>query len=357
MNLEELRRQMDEINLALLELLNRRAQVAQAIGRLKRAQGLPLYDPEREEAMLASLIACNRGPLSDEAVRGLFREIIRASLALMQQEKMGTLLVSRRPAVERTVVQVRRVTIGQGLPPVLIAGPCAVESEEQLAAVAGQVRQAGPNVILRGGAFKPRTSPYSFQGLGQAGLRILRRVADAFDLPVVSEVLSPGDVELVAHYADMLQVGARAMHNTPLLRAVGGCGRPVLLKRSYMATVEEFLLAAEYLLGEGNNQVVLCERGIRTFEPYTRYTLDVGAIALLIGMTHLPVIADPSHAAGRRDLVIPLARAALAAGAAGLMVEVHPNPAVALSDGAQALTFNQFEELRALLAGQAAGQT
>ncbi len=258
-------------------------------------------------------------------------------------------LVSRRPAIEQTAVRVGRVTVGRGLPPVLIAGPCAVESEEQLAATAQRVRQAGPNVILRGGAFKPRTSPYSFQGLGQAGLCILRRVADAFDLPAVSEVLAPGDVELVAQYADMLQVGARAMHNTPLLAAVGRCSRPVLLKRGYMATVEEFLLAAEYILSQGNGQVVLCERGIRTFEPYTRNTLDVGAIALLNGLTHLPVIADPSHAAGRRDLVLPLARAALAAGAAGIMVEVHPNPTVALSDGAQSLTFDQFEELCVLL--------
>jgi 3-deoxy-7-phosphoheptulonate synthase len=165
-------------------------------------------------------------------------------------------------------------------------------------------------------------------------------------------VLAPGDVDLVAQYADMVQVGARAMHNTPLLRAVGCCPRPVLLKRGYMATVEEFLLAAEYILGEGNTQVVLCERGIRTFEPYTRNTLDVGAIALLNQMTHLPVIADPSHAAGRRDLVLPLARAAIAAGAAGIMVEVHPNPTVALSDGAQALTFGQFEELCAALSGR-----
>lgn len=349
MGLDELRRQIDAINLSLLELLNERARVVQAIGRLKREQGLPLYDPEREEAMLTALTARNPGPLSDEAVRALFKEIARVSLVLMQQEKMGELLVSRRPAVERTIVRVGRVTVGRGLPPVLIAGPCAVESEEQLAAVAQRVRQAGPNAILRGGAFKPRTSPYSFQGLGQAGLRILRRVADAFDLPAVSEVLAPGDVELVAQYADMLQVGARAMHNTPLLAAVGRCSRPVLLKRGYMATVEEFLLAAEYILSEGNGQVVLCERGIRTFEPYTRNTLDVGAIALLTGLTHLPVIADPSHAAGRRDLVLPLARAALAAGAAGVMVEVHPNPAAALSDGAQALTFDQFEELRAAL--------
>ncbi len=351
MSLDELRQRIDAINLSLLELLNERARVVQAIGRLKREQGLPLYDPEREEAMFAVLTARNRGPLSDEVVRALFKEIAKASLALMQQEMAGELLVSRRPAADRTIVRVGRVTIGRGLPLVLIAGPCAVESEDQLAAVARRVQQAGPNVILRGGAFKPRTSPYSFQGLGEAGLRILRQVADTFGLPTVSEVLAPGDVELVAHYADMVQVGARAMHNTPLLAAVGHCRRPVLLKRGYMATIEEFLLAAEYILKEGNSQVVLCERGIRTFEPYTRNTLDVGAIALLNELTHLPVIADPSHAAGRRDLVLPLARAALAAGAAGIMVEVHPNPTVALSDGAQALTFDQFEELRAVLAG------
>ncbi|MFO0555248.1 MAG: 3-deoxy-7-phosphoheptulonate synthase [Polyangiaceae bacterium] len=221
--------------------------------------------------------------------------------------------------------------------PLVIAGPCAVESEAQIDRLAASLARAGVRV-LRGGAFKPRTSPYSFQGHGRDALGWMRRAARAHDMAVVTEVLSEGDVELVASHADLLQVGSRNMQNYALLRAVGRAGRPVLLKRSMAATLEEWLLAGEHLLANGARGVVFCERGIRTFDDQTRNLLDLGAVALLAHVHGLPVVVDPSHATGRRDLIGPLARASLAAGAAGVMIEVHDDPASAASDGAQALS-------------------
>ncbi len=262
----------------------------------------------------------------------------------------GAYPLARRDAKpEGTVVTVRGVRIGAG-ECVVIAGPCAVESREQIRQCARQVRECGAH-LLRGGCFKPRTSPHSFQGLGLEGLQYLAEAGAEFDLPVVTEVLSPADVELVARWADMLQIGARNMQNFSLLTEVGRCQKPVLLKRGMMATIEEFLGAAEYILAQGNHQVVLCERGIRTFETLTRNTLDLGAIAILQRLTHLPVVADPSHAAGRRDLVAPLALAARAVGCHGLLLEIHPDPARALSDGPQALPFGEFADLMRSLQG------
>lgn len=226
----------------------------------------------------------------------------------------------------------------------LIAGPCAVESAEQTLAAARLARTAGAT-ILRGGAYKPRTSPYAFQGLGVDGLRILADVRAETGLPVVTEVVDAADVEVVCEYADMLQVGTRNMHNFPLLQAVGSAGKPVLLKRGFAATYDEWLMAAEYIAQRGNLDIVLCERGIRTFEPATRNTLDVSAVPMMHSMSHLPVIVDPSHASGRRELVVPLARAAIAAGADGLIVDVHPQPELALVDGAQALHGEALAEL------------
>jgi len=250
---------------------------------------------------------------------------------------------------ERTVVKVGNVTVGAG-GAVVIAGPCSVESREQVMEVARAVKEAGAH-MLRGGAFKPRTSPYSFQGLGEEGLKYLREAGDAFGLPVVTEVLDPRHVNLVAEYADVLQIGARNMQNFPLLREVGRSGKPVLLKRGFGSTIEELLSAAEYVLLEGNDQVMLCERGIRTFERATRFTLDIAAVPVLKELTHLPVIVDPSHAAGKRSLVPPLAKAALAAGADGLIIEVHPKPEEALSDGPQSLTPEDFAALMRELRG------
>jgi 3-deoxy-7-phosphoheptulonate synthase len=218
----------------------------------------------------------------------------------------------------------------------LIAGPCAVETPEQTLAAAHMAKAAGAT-LLRGGAFKPRTSPYAFQGLGEKGLRILAEVRDELAMPVVTEVVDVGDVALVAEYADMLQVGTRNAQNFALLQAVGAAGRPVMLKRGLSSTLEEWLMAAEYVAQRGCLDVVLCERGVRTFETATRNTFDVSAIPMVHALSHLPVVADPSHAAGRRDLVVPLARAAMAAGADGVMVDVHPHPETALCDGPQAL--------------------
>jgi 3-deoxy-7-phosphoheptulonate synthase len=252
-------------------------------------------------------------------------------------------LFSHSRGSERTVVRVGPVAIGAGQP-VVIAGPCSVESYEQVLATANAVKAAGA-VVLRGGAYKPRTSPYDFQGLGVEALQILSQVRQETGLPIVSEILSTEDIELVAEHVDMLQVGARNMQNFALLRRLGQLRKPVLLKRSPAATVKEWLLAAEYLLAGGNGQVVLCERGIRSYDPELRNTLDLAGMALARQLSHLPVIADPSHATGRRDLIPAMCRAALAAGADGLIVEVHPDPANALSDGMQSLDFPAFARL------------
>lgn len=252
-------------------------------------------------------------------------------------------LVSREHHPGQTRVKVHDVTVG-GPSLVVMAGPCAVESREQIMTVARAVSAAG-GVMLRGGAFKPRSSPYSFQGLGQEGLELLAEARDETGLRIVTEVVAPDDIDLVARYADVLQVGARNMQNYRLLSAVGEQPNPVLLKRGMMATVDELLLAAEYIVAAGNPRVILCERGIRTFETATRNTLDICAIPVLKEKTHLPVIVDPSHAAGRRELVPALSRAAVAVGADGIIVEVHPNPDAAVSDGRQSLTLDAFAEM------------
>lgn len=272
-------------------------------------------------------------------LRGLGRMELEKGAAFVESMR----LVSRARKPEDTVVTVGQVRIGGGQP-VFIAGPCSVEDEEQIREIAEEIKDC--THILRGGAFKPRTSPYSFQGLGEAGLRLLAEAGHAVGLPVVTEVLSETEVELAAAYADMLQIGARNMQNYPLLKKVGAQGRPVLLKRGFAATIEELLLAAEYILAAGNSQVVLCERGIRTFSgSLTRFTLDLSAVPILKELTHLPVIVDPSHGTGRWNLVEPLAKAALAVGADGIMVEVHNHPQEALSDGPQSLKPERFRAL------------
>lgn len=255
-------------------------------------------------------------------------------------------LVSRDFHPENTIVDVAGVKIGEGQRPVVVGGPCAVESEEQILKTARFVKQAGAD-LLRGGAFKPRTGPHTFQGLREEGLKLLAKAREATGLPIVTEVMSPDNVGLVAEYADLLQVGARNMQNFDLLRELGKIKKPVLLKRGMSATIEEFLAAAEYILAEGNDQVILCERGIRTFETSTRNTLDLAMVPLVKELTHLPIMVDPSHATGKRSLVTPMSKAALVAGAHGVLVEVHPEPEKALSDGPQSLTFPGFEVLMA----------
>ncbi|MCK4559253.1 MAG: 3-deoxy-7-phosphoheptulonate synthase [Calditrichia bacterium] len=252
-------------------------------------------------------------------------------------------LVSRKRVPEGTVIDVSGIQIG-GPEIVIIAGPCSVESEEQLSSTATAVKELGAH-ILRGGAYKPRTSPYSFQGLQDEGLTLLSWIRDEIDIPVVTEVMDPRKLELVCEHADILQIGSRNMHNTPLLNEVGKVRKPVLLKRGMSATIEEFLYAAEYIIKQGNDQVILCERGIRTFEPSTRFTLDIGAIPVLKRLSHLPVIVDPSHGTGHWWMVPGLAKAAIAAGADGLIIEVHCDPQNALCDGGQSLHPDTFKDL------------
>jgi 3-deoxy-7-phosphoheptulonate synthase len=252
-------------------------------------------------------------------------------------------LVSREAKRENTVVSVGGVPVGAPQV-VVVGGPCAVESEGQALEVGHAVREAG-GTLYRGGAFKPRTSPYSFQGLGEPGLKILAKVREETGLPIVTEVLDTETVELVAEYADCLQVGARNMQNFSLLKKLGKTRKPVLLKRGMSATIEEFLLSAEYLLSEGNYQVILCERGVRTFADHTRNTLDLSVVPYVQRISHLPILVDPSHGTGKRQKVIPLSRAAIAVGADGLIVEVHPHPELALSDGPQALPPEMFADL------------
>ncbi|MBJ6724671.1 3-deoxy-7-phosphoheptulonate synthase [Geomesophilobacter sediminis] len=280
----------------------------------------------------------NTGYVDDSLIRDLpgVQEVIHVSKPYK--------LVSRAFHPQASVVTVGGVRIGEGERPVVTAGPCAVESEEQIIKTALAVKKAGAN-LLRGGAFKPRTGPHTFQGLREEGLLLLSQAGKEAGLPVVTEVMSPDTVGLVAEHADLLQVGARNMQNFDLLRELGRSGKPVLLKRGMSATIEEFLAAAEYILAEGNPNVILCERGIRTFETATRNTFDLSVIPLIKELSHLPIMADPSHATGKRSLVPPMSKAALVAGAHGILVEVHPEPEKALSDGPQSLTFEGFDRL------------
>ena len=266
-------------------------------------------------------------------------------------------LASRSIRRESSLVRVGDVEIG-GNSVVLMAGPCTIESEEQMVRTAAAVRAAGARV-LRGGAFKPRTSPYSFQGLGEAGLKLMRRVADAHGLLVISEILDKSQISLMDSYVDIFQVGARNMQNYPLLRELGRVERPVLVKRGLAATVDEWLMSAEYVISGGNDRVIVCERGIRAYETYTRNTLDLNAVAVAKALSHLPVIVDPSHAAGLRDKVVPLARAAVAVGADGLLIEVHYDPERAICDGPQSLFPEQFASLsgQIRLIAEAVGRT
>lgn len=340
--LDELRRKIDEINIQILNLINERGRIVQKIGKVKEKQGILRYDPEREREMLNHILEQNYGPFEDSTIEHLFKEIFKAGLELQKEHYSKALLVSRQKKSENTVIHIQDITIGAGIPQ-MIFGPCSVESYEQTAAVAKVLKEKGLK-ILRGGAFKPRTSPYDFQGLGLEGLKILHRIAKEYDLAVISEIVSIADIDHALEYLDIIQIGARNMQNFDLLKAVGSVKKPILLKRGLSATIEEFLYAAEYIMSQGNDQIILCERGIRTFERATRNTLDITAVPVLKKETHLPVMVDVTHSTGRRDLLLPAAKAALAIGADGIMAEVHPAPAIALSDAAQQMDLKQFEE-------------
>ena len=340
--LEELRGQLDDVNEKLVELMNERAQLAQEIGRVKSSQGMNRFDPVRERKMLDMIEEKNKGPFETGTLQHLFKQIFKASLELQEDDHRKALLVSRKKHPEDTIVDVNGTKLGGGEQH-LIAGPCSVESYEQVDAVAKELKAQGLT-LMRGGAYKPRTSPYDFQGLGEEGLKILKAISEKYGLSVISEIVTPGDIEKAVDYLDVIQIGARNMQNFELLKAAGSVDKPILLKRGLSATIEEFINAAEYIHSKGNGNIILCERGIRTYEKATRNTLDISAVPILKQETHLPVFVDVTHSTGRRDLLLPTAKAALAVGADGVMTEVHPDPAVALSDSAQQMDFPQFSE-------------
>ena len=341
--LESFRKEIDDINKKLLELLNRRAEIGLQIGKRKQELGLPIFDPVRENAMLEALASQSKGPFPENSIKNLFRAMFKETRDLMDADKRRTLLVSRRSRPENTLIEVGGVRFGSG-ELAMIAGPCSVETPEQLDVIASHLKEKGVR-IMRGGAFKPRTSPYTFQGLGFEGLEMLRACADKYGLSIITEVMDPRDMEKASVYADIIQIGARNMYNYPLLKEAGQAQKPVMLKRAFSATIEELLFSAEYIVSSGNKRVILCERGIRTFENSARNTLDISAVPILKIETHLPVIVDISHAAGRCDILAPLAKAAAGAGADGLMIEVHHNPAQAYSDNQQQLDLPGFDNL------------
>jgi 3-deoxy-7-phosphoheptulonate synthase/chorismate mutase len=343
--IQELRAQVDVINLQILELLNRRAAVVSEIGQVTAQIGTSFYDPQREAYMLTELEKNNKGPFSNETIKALFREVFRASMALEEKEARAKILVQRKSADERTVITmpdgVTKIGAGDFA---VISGSCAVESYEQMDTVAASLAERGIK-FMRGMAYKPRTSPYDYQGMGEEGLKIARQVANKYGMYVVSEIMDKSQIEMFSDYVDVFWVGARNMQNSFLLKALGKIRQPVILKNGLASTMEEFLYAAEYIVSSGNPNVILISRGIRTFEKWTRNTLDIGGIAVLKLETHLPLIVDISHSAGRRDIAIPMAKAAKASGADGLMVEIHPNPPVAMSDAKQQLNLDQFKKL------------
>ena len=296
-------------------------------------RGIPMPGIQRT----AVCIIGNQGPVEDSCLLAL--DGVKETIRVTKPYK----LVSRETHPQPTIITIGDVMIG-GEKPVIMAGPCAVESEKQALTIANLVKQYGAQVF-RGGAFKPRTSPYSFQGLGEEGLKILKKVREETGLLIITEAIDHTNIELIEQYADIIQLGARNMQNYSLLRQAGHATKPILLKRGFAATIEELLMSAEYIMSEGNTQIILCERGIRTFSDNTRNTLDLSAILSIKEVSHLPVVVDPSHAAGRREYVIPLSRGAIAIGADGILVEVHNDPLHALSDGMQSLYPEQFAAL------------
>ncbi|MCG7419758.1 bifunctional 3-deoxy-7-phosphoheptulonate synthase/chorismate mutase [Macrococcoides goetzii] len=340
--LNHLRDRIEAINIEILKLLSERGEIAKQIGEEKRKQGTAIYDPEREKEMINMLLDKNDGPFDDNVIKQLFKEIFKASTELQKSNSEKHLLVSRKLKPEDTIVSFDNgAIIGDGKKS-FVFGPCSVESIEQVDAVAKNLHQKGEQFI-RGGAFKPRTSPYDFQGLGVEGLKILGEMKKRYDLNVVSEIVNPNHFDLADPYVDVFQIGARNMQNFELLKEAGKTNKPILLKRGLSATIEEFIYAAEYIYANGNNKIILCERGIRTYEKATRNTLDISAVPILKQGTHLPVLVDVTHSTGRKDIMLPVARAALAVGADGVMAEVHPDPSVALSDAGQQMDLNEFE--------------
>lgn len=341
MELAEIRKKIDQINIGIMELINERAELLKDIADYKDNKLMQYFDPTREYEMLKSIVEHNQGPFQNEMIKAIFITIFKESLRFMGIDREKNLLISSQKEHFQSIYEILNVS---DKTPLIIAGPCAVESYEQLKPVAEHLKKRNIG-ILRGGAYKPRTSPYEFQGLGEEGLKILKAVGEQYQLKTVTEVVDTRDVEGVSQYVDILQIGARNMHNFELLKEVGKTKLPVILKRGLSATIQEFMYAAEYIVLQGNQKVIMCERGIRTFETMTRNTLDISAIPILKKEVQLPVIVDLSHSLGRKDIVEQIAKAVVAVGADGFVVEVHAHPELALSDKQQQLNLQQFDEL------------
>lgn len=340
--LKELRQEIDNINLLILDLLNKRTKLIGEIVKLKDEKDIDYFDAEREIEMSKSIIKNNKGPLDNELIKEIFNVIFSATLKFMGMSRERKLLISS--ASPESFKSIQEIFNLQSDDVVIMAGPCAVEKPEYLEKVSGFLKEKGIK-FLRAGAYKPRTSPYDFQGLRKEGIKLLCSIAKKYGLYTITEVVDTRDVEFIAEYADILQIGARNMHNYELLKEVGQIRNPVLLKRGINATIQEFMLAAEYIVLRGNKSIILCERGIRTFETKTRNTLDLSTIPIVKKETHLPIIVDLSHSLGRKDILNSMAGAALSAGADGIMVEVHPSPELALSDSKQQLNLAEFAEM------------
>ncbi|HOM02665.1 MULTISPECIES: bifunctional 3-deoxy-7-phosphoheptulonate synthase/chorismate mutase [Acetivibrio] len=341
-SLKTLRQEIDDVNSSILELLNKRTELIKEIVDLKDQKGIEYFDAERETEMMEKILGQNSGPLYNELVREIFSTIFSASLKFMGISHQKKLLVSS--SSKECFMSVHEMFGLADNELFIIAGPCAVETPEYLEIIAGHLREKNIKFI-RAGAYKPRTSPYDFQGLKKKGLEILREVSKRYGLFSVTEVVDTREVDLVAQYADILQIGARNMQNFELLKEVGKTNHPVLLKRGISATIQELIFAAEYIALNGNKKIILCERGIRTYETKTRNTLDISSIPIIKKETQLPIIADLSHSLGRKDIVNNIAKAVLSAGADGIMVEVHPIPELALSDSKQQLNLNEFDDM------------
>ncbi|MDR2399590.1 MAG: bifunctional 3-deoxy-7-phosphoheptulonate synthase/chorismate mutase [Endomicrobium sp.] len=338
-NLECARKLIDRVDKEIVKLINKRARLALNLAKFKNKEKSNVYVPSREREVLNKVIS-SKSFLTKESLKSIYTEIINACRNIQTPVKLS----SREFKKDNTIIKVNKnVEIG-GKKVHVMAGPCAIESKEIMSNIAKIVKNAGATV-LRGGAYKPRSSPYAFQGLGEKGLKYIKDVGNKLHMPVISEAMTVEQVNIVSKYCDVIQIGARNIQNYDLLKAVGKQKKPVLLKRGIATTIEELLLSAEYILSCGNHNVILCERGIRTFETSTRFTIDLNAVPVLKKFSHLPVVLDPSHGIGIREHVGAIAKACIAAGADGLIIEVHPQPENALSDGAQSLLPEQFNKL------------
>lgn len=338
-DLRSLLQEIDDVNLSILEKINRQIELIKEISELKGESGTECFDLQDEMEIIERILNNNSGPLYNEQVKEIFSTIISASLKYMGKSRQKKMLISS--SSNECFSNIKDMFGIDNCEPVIMAGPCAVEKPEYLETIAEFLKKRNIKFI-RAGAYKPRTSPYDFQGLKEMGVKILHDVSRRYDLISITEVVDTRDVEFVSEYIDVLQIGARNMHNFELLKEVGQSNRPVLLKRGISATIQELMFAAEYIALKGNKKIILCERGIRTYETKTRNTLDISSIPIIKEETNLPIIVDVSHSLGRKDIINNISRAVLSAGADGIMVEVHPIPELALSDSKQQLNLNEF---------------